>query len=216
MTLFTSKGIPYPGPFDRPNVGPDIDALGSAVDQLIGSGVRNGTFSGTTAAETLTSATYASLPTPDKITVNNPQNGFNAWVLQISYYAKWAASVAATAKAAIFLNGTQLKKVALAAAPAVSEATLAFTTANAFAYVITDPQAGIVSPSVPTSSVSDPASGTPYVMQVSSAVNGGGIVAVMLLDNTPTTYTVEVKYQISTGTLTVKERWLAAKTIRIG
>ena len=170
-----------------------------------------------TAAEARTNTAYGTLTTPDEVrNVVLPAEG----LLFVQFDALWIETVMDTARAAIFINGTQLQ-IMSGNAYAVTEAKTD-TTGGALAYqrlwsvdggLVSRGNNGTTTPSVPsTGAAMGSNSGTLVVAgaDYSNSFPAGG--ATVIHGLAAGVYTVSVQYKSSSGTVTVKERKLRVWT----
>lgn len=91
------------------------------------------------ATQTITTTTYATMPTPNQATISVPVNGF----ICVLFKSTWSESVAGAARAAIFLGSNQAARATQNnAAPVVQEADLGVA---ARASILTSYPLGLVS-----------------------------------------------------------------------
>jgi hypothetical protein len=153
-------------------------------------------------------ATYGALATPDEVTVTLPENG----LIVIAYQAAWKESIAATARASIFIGPNPLRFANQAEAE-LQEAKIGGE-ANHFSPLATG-STGLYSPKVivPTNYSGDATTG--QAIGVFGAENGlesksqifGGTIAVFAAAGT---YKISVQFKASSGKVTVKNRKLWA------
>lgn len=141
--------------------------------------------------ESLVSATYGTLATPDEIKeVKVPENG----IVLIGYSAKFKSSVSGAGAAAIFLNANQLKEYTTEPKDAATG-----TTATTFRN-LTSSWRGLSTASAGEATGADVTTG-----QLIGSSLIGGLAAVFLAAGT---YTVSVRFKASSGSVSAKERRL--------
>jgi hypothetical protein len=148
--------------------------------------------------DTRANAAYGLLGTPDQVTVDLPANG----LLGIAYEATWRESVASAGRAAIFLNGNQLKfPVQGQAAPQVQETDVNLG-GGGFTNIWTPLSTNVAG----IRTVIDPDSGVSYTGDVATGQPiAGGPCYVFAAAGT---YVVSVQYKASAGQVDVKDRKL--------
>ena len=183
-------------------VGPD--KITSALADLIGGGPggnRRGIAANPT-QQTITSTTYASMPTPDRVSqIVVPADG----ILSVGFMAMVYESVASAARIAIHVNGVQLRAPDTVAGSVVQEAPIGSAARWSLCY---SPYWGLRT-FVPTTGLTGLPT-TPVVLAQSAVSGSGGFWVPIIM--TPGTYDVEVKYKVSSGTLYAKERRLWVQT----
>jgi hypothetical protein len=152
-------------------------------------------------SESTSSAAYTTLTTPDQVAgVVVPTDG----VLYVLYHALWASSVASAANAAVFIGANQLKRSnANVAAPVVQEATSGGNVAvNA---TLASSSIGLTGTQNTGVNQSDVTTG-----QVIGNDSQGSAIAIRVAAGT---YTVSVKFKVSSGNVTVFNRNLWVYTL---
>jgi hypothetical protein len=189
----------------------DEQNLATATNQRLGLNSGGASGRGTTglitASETRINAAYGLLGTPDQVSgIVLPTNG----LLVIGYQAAWSESVAAAARAAIFIGATQLKFVSGAgAAPAVQEAgTQSGGTTGTSIALGTGPR-GIISEVAAAGYPGDVTTGQVLgVGQGSDGVGGRVGYGPTYVWAAAGTYTVSVQFKASSGSVTAVNRRL--------
>jgi hypothetical protein len=167
--------------------------------------VRRG-VSAVTGSDSRTGATYATMPTPDRVTgVQLQSNG----LLFIAYQAAFSSSVPSAGSAAVFLNSNQLK-VAAAPAPVVQEAA---TPAGTLPAPLATTALGLAcdTGAAATAYTGDVTTGQIVGVFQNLGVNAfyGGPLVVKAAAGT---YTVSVQFKASSGSVTASNRLLAVWT----
>lgn len=188
---------------DPAYIGLGSENMTTALKVLLGLDAAHAGAVSLTAGNTWTTTSYGPLASPDRVSnIVLPTNA----LLRVRYRALWAESVNDIARAAIFINGTQLK-ASSTPAPIVDEVAMGNgslgETPNTYVQLSTR-NLGLQSDSSQSPSITTP------------EVTTGQIMPAPLDVYLPAgTYTVEVRFKVvGAGTIFVKNRrlWVAAVT----
>ena len=203
-----------------------LSAIESNFDELTGA-IGSPTFRRLYIAdeEAVTSTSYSALGTPDQVT-NVPMP--NGGMICVVYGALWKSSVAGEGRAAIFLNGNQLKRRTTwqNANPVVQEASMTApiggyaADANEYVALYSIP-AGLQcnhGAAASANAGSDVTTGQSVAGERTTTDNAGDQIALMeggacMIFAAAGMYTVSVQFKSASGSVTAKERKLTVWTV---
>jgi hypothetical protein len=182
----------------------EVDLASALAARLgVGTGGRGKTNIAT--SQTTSSPTYATLGTPDSVTITLPTDG----LIVVGYQATWQESVNSAARAALFIGANQVQ-VAISGGNSVTEASLNQGSGAVDAVLGTDPTRGLVGNWAGSAYAASPATTGQLLGAQPTGSNRGGPCYIFAAAGT---YAVSVQFKVSSGSVTVKDRHLWAWTV---